>query len=138
MNNLPVDVMAERAAGPIIASDVTGELDLKVTDSKFGERPWWQLIAQRMAGTPSILSILMRSGTVGSEVQRRLAREQANYMFEPPLLGVGLRDWRAFDRCIAEGYEHALRMIGQHGVPLTEVWSEGPAVSIEHHVSAAE
>ncbi|MEI9994848.1 MAG: patatin-like phospholipase family protein [Rhizomicrobium sp.] len=138
MNNLPVDVMAERSSGPIIASDVTGELDLRVEDSKYGERPWWQLLAQQMAGTPSIVSILMRSGTVGSEVQRRLAREQANYMFEPPLQGVGLRDWRAFDRCIAEGYEHALRMIEQHGVPLTEVWSEGPAVSIEHHVSAAE
>jgi NTE family protein len=138
MNNLPVDIMAERAAGPIIASDVTGEIDLKATDSKYGERPWWQLLGQRMAGTPSIVSILMRSGTVGSEVQRRLAREQANYMFEPPLNGVGLRDWRAFDRCIAEGYEHALRRIEQHGVPLTEVWSEGPAVSIEHQVHAAE
>ena len=137
MNNLPVDVMAERSSGPIIASDVTGEIDLKVRDDKYGERPWWWLIGQRMAGTPSIVSILMRSGTVGSEVQRRLAREQANYMFEPPLLGVGLRDWRAFDRCIAEGYEHALRMIEQHGVPLTDVWSEGPAVAIEHHAHAA-
>jgi NTE family protein len=138
MNNLPVDIMAERSSGPIIASDVTGEIDLKARDDKYGERPWWWLIGQRMAGTPSIVSILMRSGTVGSEVQRRFAREQANYMFEPPLMGVGLRDWRAFDRCVAEGYEHALRVIEQHGVPLTEVWSEGPAVSIEHHVHAAE
>lgn len=137
MNNLPVDVMAERSSGPIIASDVTGEIDLKARDDQYGERPWWWLIGQRMAGTPSIVSILMRSGTVGSESQRRQAREQANYMFEPPLHGVGLRDWRAFDRCIAEGYEHALRMIEQHGVPLTEVWSEGPAVSIEHHAHAA-
>jgi len=138
MNNLPVDVMAERSQGPIIASDVTGEIDLKVKDDRYGERPWWWLIGQRMAGTPSIVSILMRSGTVGSEAQRRQAREQADYMFEPPLSGVGLRDWRAFDRCIAEGYEHALRQIEMHGVPLTEVWSEGPAVSIEHreHVAA--
>ncbi|MBL7096418.1 MAG: patatin-like phospholipase family protein [Alphaproteobacteria bacterium] len=137
MNNLPVDIMAERSSGPIIASDVTGEIDLKAKDDRYGERPWWWLILQRMAGTPSIVSILARSGTVGSEAQRRFAREQANYMFEPPLIGVGLRDWRAFDRCIAEGYEHALRVIEQHGVPLTEVWSEGPAVSIEHHAHAA-
>lgn len=137
MNNLPVDVMAERSAGPIIASDVTGEIDLKARDDKYGERPWWWLLGQRMAGTPSIISILMRAGTVGSEVQRRMAREQANYMFEPSLAGVGLRDWRAFDRCIAEGYEHALRMIDQHGVPLTEVWSEGPAVAIDRHAHAA-
>ncbi len=137
MNNLPVDVMAERSTGPIIASDVTGEIDLKARDDKYGERPWWWLIGQRMAGTPSIVSILMRAGTVGSEVQRRLAREQANYMFEPPLPGVGLRDWRAFDRCIAEGYEHALKVIDTHGVPLTEVWSDGPAVALDHHAHAA-
>jgi NTE family protein len=137
MNNLPVDVMAQRSSGPIIASDVTGEIDLKARDDRYGERPWWWLLAQRMAGTPSIVSILMRSGTVGSEAQRRIVREQANYMLEPPLTGVGLRDWRAFDRCIAEGYQHALLMIEEHGVPLTEVWSEGPAVSVEHNVRAA-
>ncbi|MEI9932696.1 MAG: patatin-like phospholipase family protein [Rhizomicrobium sp.] len=65
MNNLPVDVMRQRESGPIIASDVTGEIDLQVKDDEYGERPLWWLIAQRMRGTPSIVSILMRSGTCG-------------------------------------------------------------------------
>ncbi len=30
MNNLPVDVMSQHSTGPIIASDVTGELDIRV------------------------------------------------------------------------------------------------------------
>ncbi|HWD49490.1 MAG TPA: patatin-like phospholipase family protein, partial [Rhizomicrobium sp.] len=105
MNNLPVDVMQQQQSGPIIASDVTGELDMRVSDQQYGERPWWWLIWQRMRGTPSILSILMRSGTVGSEAQRRLVRDQANYMFEPPLPDIGLRDWKKFDKAILEGYE---------------------------------
>ncbi len=130
MNNLPVDVMAAGGHGPIIASDVTGELDFQVSDERYGERPWWWLISQRMRGTPSIVSILMRSGTVGSEAQRRIVREQADYLFEPPLMDVGLRDWRAFDRAIAEGYAHTTTRIEQHGVPLTDVWTEGPAVSL--------
>lgn len=130
MNNLPVDVMAADGHGPIIASDVTGELDLHVTDDRYGERPWWWLLSQRMRGTPSLISILMRSGTVGSEAQRRIVREQADYLFEPPLEDVGLRDWKAFDRAIAEGYSHATTKIEQHGVPLTDVWTEGPAVSL--------
>jgi NTE family protein len=133
MNNLPVDVMRARASGPIIASDVTGEIDLQARDDRYGERPLWWLIWQRMSGSPSIVSILMRSGTVGSEAQRRIVREQADYLFEPPLAGIGLRDWKAFDRAIAEGYEHALQMIDKHGVPLTDIWSEGPAVAIPHH-----
>lgn len=132
MNNLPVDVMSTQAKGPIIASDVTGELDLRATDSRYGERPVWSLIWERMRGTPSIVSILMRSGTVGSEAQRRLVREQADFLFEPPLLDVGLRDWQKFDAAIAEGYEHAVSVIEKKGVPLTDVWTEGPAVVIPH------
>ncbi|MEO8300531.1 MAG: patatin-like phospholipase family protein, partial [Rhizomicrobium sp.] len=78
MNNLPVDVMREQAlgAGPIIACDITGEVDLQAQDSRYGERPWWWLLGQNMRGNPSIISILMRSGTVGSEAQRRIVREQ--------------------------------------------------------------
>jgi NTE family protein len=130
MNNLPVDVMAKQAHGPIIASDVTGELDLRAMDSRYGERPFWWLLWQRMRGTPSIVSILMRSGTVGSEAQRRIVREQADLLFEPPLPDIGLRDWKSFDRAIAEGYAHARTLIEQHGVPLSDAWTEGPAVAI--------
>jgi NTE family protein len=137
MNNLPVDVMSQHATGPIIASDVTGELDIRVTDERYGERPWWWLVWQRMRGTPSILSILMRSGTVGSEAQRRLVRDQANYMFEPPLPDIGLRDWKKFDQAVAEGYEHAIGVIEKNGVPLTDVWAEGPAVMLPHREALA-
>ena len=132
MNNLPVDVMRQLGSGPIIASDVTGEIDLQARDDHYGERPIWWLIWQRMRGSPSIVSILMRSGTVGSEAQRRVVREQADYLFEPPLDGIGLRDWQSFDRAIKEGYDHTLLMIEKHGIPLTDVWSEGPAVAIAH------
>jgi NTE family protein len=132
MNNLPVDVMREHAvgAGPIIACDVTGEIDLQARDERYGERPWWWLIWQRMRGTPSIVSILMRSGTVGSEAQRRIVREQADYLIEPPMPDIGLRDWKKFDQAIKEGYDTARASIEKHGVPLTEVWAEGPANAI--------
>ena len=124
MNNLPVDVMAQNSHGPIIASDVTGEVDLHASDDRYGERPIWWLLAQRMRGTPSIISILMRSGTVGSEAQRRLVRHDANYLFEPPLEDIGLRDWHAFDRAVAEGYAHAMSVMEKRGVPFGDMWVE--------------
>ena len=130
MNNLPVDVMGGFARGPIIASDVTGEIDLRVTDSRYGERPFWRLLWQRMRGTPSIVSILMRSGTVGSEAQRRLVREQADLLFEPPMPSIGIGAWRLLDQAIAEGYAHACERIEEHGVPLSDAWAEGPALAI--------
>ncbi len=139
MNNLPVDVMREETggSGPIIACDVTGEIDLQAQDSRYGERPWWWLVGQRMRGNPSIVSILMRSGTVGSEAQRRIAREQCDYMIEPPMPDIGLRDWRKFDRAIQEGYDTARACIEKNGIPLTHVMSEGPGMPIPHAIVTA-
>lgn len=130
MNNLPVDVMAAEARGPIIAVDVSGEIDLRAFDSRYGERPIWSLLGQRMYGSPSIISILMRAGTVGSTAQRRVVREQADFLYEPPLEGIGMRDWRAFDRAIAQGYAHTMLEIEKHGVPLSDSWAAGPALAI--------
>jgi len=77
VKNLPVDVMREQAVGesPIIACDITSEFNLRAEEERYGERSWWWLLGQRMRGDPSILSILMRSGTVASEVQRRVVRQ---------------------------------------------------------------
>jgi len=130
MNNLPVDLMRQRRIGPLIASDVTGEVDFSVRDSRYGERPVWRLIWQRMRGTPSIFDILMRTGTVGSEAQRRLVRDEADFLFETPLEGLNPLDWKGFDRAVAEGYAHAAALIEKNGVPLTSQWCDGPAVAI--------
>ena len=137
MNNLPVDVMREHAmgAGPIIACDVTGELDLQARDDRYGERPWWWLVGQRMRGTPSIISILMRSGTVGSEAQRRIVREQADYIIEPPMPEIGLRDWKKFDQAIQEGYDVARASIEKNRVPLTTIGAEGPATGLKRAIA---
>ena len=67
------------------AVDVAGEIDLRADDERYGERSLASLIMQRMRGSPSIISILMRAGTVGSDLQRRSVREQADFLFEPPL-----------------------------------------------------
>ncbi|HEY4274275.1 MAG TPA: patatin-like phospholipase family protein [Rhizomicrobium sp.] len=132
MNNLPVDVMRGHAigAGPIIACDITGEIDLQAREENYGERPWRWMIKDRMKGHPSLISILMRSGTVGSEAQRRVVREQADYLIEPPMPSIGLRDWKKFDQAIREGYEAAAASIEKSGVPLTHVWSDGPAMAV--------
>jgi len=129
MNNLPVDVMAAQALGPVIASDVTGQIDLEASDSCYGERSLWWLLWERMRGTPSIVSILLRSGTVGSEAQRRVVRDQANFLFEPPMPQIGLRDWKSLDQAVAEGYAHARLRIEQQGIPLADIWSDGPVVA---------
>lgn len=136
MNNLPVDVMAREARGPVIAVDVSGEIDLRAFDTKYGERSIWSLIGQRMRGSPSIISILMRAGTVGSDAQRRTAREQADFLLEPPLEGVGMRDWTSLDRAIEQGYAHTMVEIEKHGVPLSNSWAAGPAQAVKQRAGS--
>jgi NTE family protein len=119
MNNLPVDVMRELTpgAGPVLACDITGELAMTARDDRYGERPWWRLIWQGLKGNPGILSILMRSGTVGSEAQRRIVREQCDYLIEPPLPAIGMRDWSRFDQAVQEGYDAARAAMDKKPVP---------------------
>ena len=130
MNNLPVDVMAAEARGPIIAVDVSGAINLRTFDVDYGDRSVWSLMAGGARGSPSIISILMRAGTVGSDAQRRIVREQADFLFEPPLEGIGMREWKAFDRAIEQGYAHAMLQIERHGVPLSDSWAAGPALAV--------
>ena len=130
MNNLPVDVMAQEARGPIIAVDVSGELDLHAEDERYGERSVFSLIKERMRGSPSIISILMRAGTVGSNLQRKNVRALADFLYEPPLEGIEMRYWRAFERAIAQGYAYTMLEIQKNGIPLSDSWSAGPALAI--------
>jgi NTE family protein len=50
------------------------------------------------------------------------------------LEGIGMRDWQSYERAIAQGYAHALLQIEKHGVPLSDAWADGPAVSLTHLV----
>jgi NTE family protein len=141
MNNLPVDIMAADANGPIIAVDISGEIDLRCDDERYGERSILSLMWQRMRGSPSIISILMRAGTVGSDSQRRQVRALADFLIEPPLDGISIRDWSAYERVIAQGYAYAMLDIEKHGVPLSDSWTAGPALSISrigHRTAAAQ
>ena len=116
MNNFPVDVMATYAQGPVIGVDVAGNENLVVEAENFSEQPWLTLFNQQRRGAPSIVSILMRSGTVGNETQRRQAREQTDILFDPPMPGIGLRSWKSFDQAVEAGYAHASELIEANGL----------------------
>ncbi|MDZ4741726.1 MAG: patatin-like phospholipase family protein [Alphaproteobacteria bacterium] len=128
MNNMPVDIMATFAQGPVIGIDVAGDEALVAEGEDFSDQPWLSLFRQQLKGAPSIVSILMRSGTVGNEVQRRQAREQADLLFDPPLPGLGLRSWHAFDEAIEAGYVHALQVMEERGLECLGSTPRQPAI----------
>lgn len=121
MNNFPVDVMGTYTSGPIIGVDVAGDEALTAEREDFSDQPWSKLFREQLKGAPSIVSILMRSGTVGNETQRRQAREAADILLDPPLPGIGLRSWKSFDQAVEAGYIHAAEHIETHGLDF--MWS---------------
>jgi predicted acylesterase/phospholipase RssA len=63
-------------------------------------------------------------------------REQCDYLIEPPMPDIGLRDWKKFDRAIQEGYDAARASIEKNGVPLTHVEAGAPGMPLSHIVVA--
>ena len=112
--NLPVDVMHEGLSCDVVAVDIGGDYSLRAELEEFDAPPWWKLVPE-LFGTrkrPSLLRILLRAGMVNTGAAASAARDGASLLIQPPLAGVDLLDWKAFDRAIEIGYQHALRVIG--------------------------
>jgi NTE family protein len=117
LNNLPVDIMREGFRGPIIAIDAGGERgfssDLEMTELP----PIWKLrsLLRHMRPSANIMQILLRAGMLNSAATSIAQRELADVLLRPPLEGVDLLDWRAFDRAIEIGYRCAAQALETHG-----------------------
>ena len=108
MSNLPVEPMRRINDGPIIAVDVARNLALT---------PQWlrdemaKGLVHRMRHPP-LISLLMRSATLPGDALSQQQSRQADTVIVPPLGGIEIRDWRAFDEAVRIGYEHTLQALG--------------------------
>jgi NTE family protein len=108
MNNLPTDVMSAIEDGVVIAVDLTRYETLRASTS--GRRgPLWRMLTGQDFDGPRIVSTLLRSAHVGSDLQTKLSREAADLVLEPSLPDVDLRDWKALDRAVETGYRYTMK-----------------------------
>jgi NTE family protein len=107
LNNLPTDVMSQLRRGPIIAVDVTSDRVLTAAVADLEDRSLWSALRNR-GRAPGIAKLLVRAGTVSSDVQRAFSRSQADLLLEPPLGDVDMLSWDGFDRAYESGYRHTL------------------------------
>ena len=121
IDNLPVGEMRARMAGQIVAVDVGGTYRLETTREETELPPWWQLVAELFTAPrrPGLRQILLRSGMVNSEATSERRRKQTKMLIKPELDGIDLLDWRAFDRAVDLGYEHAAKQLGLADPPVT-------------------
>lgn len=105
INNLPTIEMAQQCFGPILAVDVSRNLGIT-------PESWTDLIKQPLLTRifkPPLISLLIRTGTVSGEEQYREQTESSYATFNPPLGGIDLRDWKAYDEAVEAGYQYMKR-----------------------------
>jgi NTE family protein len=107
MDNLPVTTMRTVNQGPVIAVDVTR--DLAITPQWLKEIRSASLLSRML--NPPIVSILMRAGTVSNEDRARDQLDAAELVISPPLGGIEIRDWKAFDQAVDIGYRHGASVL---------------------------
>jgi predicted acylesterase/phospholipase RssA/CRP-like cAMP-binding protein len=121
VDNLPLDLMVERCAGPIIAVDV-----FPYGDPGF-ERPsgkvaaWLRGVRTRVRGEPAsppLFDILVRSTLVGSKYRQDIAMTKADNVIylEPPVATFGALEWRAHRALFEAGRRYARDELARRGI----------------------
>ena len=111
LNNLPVDFMGEMRRGPIIAVNASNDYSFQATIDDIDHRSLWELVSHARRGTPNIVRLLFVAGALGSHTQMKLLRRNVDLLLEPPLAGVSMLDWKAFDFTVEAGYRHTIKIL---------------------------
>ncbi|MGH7916386.1 MAG: patatin-like phospholipase family protein, partial [Candidatus Binataceae bacterium] len=111
LNNMPIDLMLAMRRGPVIAVDVMRHHRMTAGLSNLEAASWRHLIRPARHGTPNIVALLMRVGTVGSEAQIRQLKARVDLLIEPPLEHIGTLDWKAYDRAVESGYRYTMELL---------------------------
>ena len=112
MNNLPCDVMSAMRRGPVIGIDVSHSRTPDMTNAKT-KSLMHRVFAPSDYDGPGIVSLLLRSATVGGTIQTRSSRDHADLLLDPPLEHIEIRDWQSFDQAIEQGYRFTMEHAGE-------------------------
>ncbi|MGH8013971.1 MAG: patatin-like phospholipase family protein, partial [Candidatus Binataceae bacterium] len=111
LNNMPIDLMLAMRRGPVIAVDVMRHHRITAGLGNLETAPWRHLLRPARHGTPNIIALLIRAGTVGSEAQIQHLRPRVDLLIEPPLESVGTLDWKTYQRAIEGGYRYTMELL---------------------------
>jgi NTE family protein len=117
LNNLPVDVMADRQEGPIIAIDVTAEQPpLAAADGAASDRSRRWRPRRSPAGDeqlPALGETLVRGLMLGSTGPVEAARKQADLLITPSSEGAGVFEYHQLDVLEASGRRAAAEALAR-------------------------
>jgi predicted acylesterase/phospholipase RssA/CRP-like cAMP-binding protein len=110
LNNLPIDIMRERAVGRIIAVDLSAGKEYELD---YHEIPGpLQILFSRLPFTrnlqvPGIVTLMMKATVMASAVHTRSVRPLADVLLNPAVGRFGLLAMSDFEEIVEVGYQHA-------------------------------
>jgi predicted acylesterase/phospholipase RssA len=112
VNNLPGDVMRERARGKLIVVDVGSEHEFIFKLPEFPS-PWQFLRSRFLPFTahidvPHIVDVLMRTTDVSSSQKTRDVKKNADVCLRPPIDPYGVLQFESLDEIADVGYRYAV------------------------------
>lgn len=125
MDNLPVETMARRTEGPIIAVDVSQRLGMPPP----ARRPGLERVARRMRRAltgyeqrlPALRETIHWTIALGSTDTVNAALKHADLVISPRVEGIGILDWSQLPRAVEIG-RCAAREALEAAAPQVEAW----------------
>ncbi|NBU26610.1 MAG: hypothetical protein EBS39_13565, partial [Gammaproteobacteria bacterium] len=113
IDNFPIDALRDRRPVRLIGVDISAEIRLGTGRDSTHAPAWWEFGAWRdyRRTVPGLAQLLVGAAMVGSRSAKASGRSAVQLLLEPPLPGIGLLDWRAFDRIVEAGYAYAREVI---------------------------
>ena len=110
LNNFPCDVMRDFHRGTLVGSDVARAPQGLSADEFVEPKGFFGWVFEHgFSNPPPIAGLLMRSATLHTDPNE--GRDLADLLVLPELEDVELRDWKAYDRAVAAGYEAAIKAL---------------------------
>ncbi|MFM7627130.1 MAG: patatin-like phospholipase family protein, partial [Gammaproteobacteria bacterium] len=115
IDNFPIDALRDRRPARLIGVDISAEMRIADHSDSTHAPAWWDLAGWRdyRRSVPGLAQILVGAAMVGSRSAKASARGAVQLLIEPPLPGIGLLDWRAFDRIVEAGYAYGREVMGR-------------------------
>lgn len=109
-NSLPTDIMQGLERGPIIASDVSTEGDLRIPGVE-GPDPEALFRWKSEGKRPGLFSIIFRTASLTSESGVAARAQRADLYIRMPVTGVALFDWKRMDEIVDRGYRVSMEKL---------------------------
>ena len=117
VNNLPVDIMQRRHAGPVIAVDLRSHPGARTIERFDPTTSGWEVLWRRLhPGKPSLrlpgpAATMLRAKELGGKDAHRRRRAAADVLLEPPVGSVDSMDFRSALPLADTAYQYALGVL---------------------------